>query len=475
MQKALPYIGIAFLVVLGAFMWGNHFPEANAPLAPAPESPLPGETGQIPTPQAPVVTPGEPATATGTGQEPVPIAPAVIPKDTPPGQPATSVITEKRPNYATYRTTAPQIGRAGSTVTDPVLGTRILRLTDSSDGNKGCSIQYSSWPVFNKNSTRLAVICAYGYKETVLYTFNPATFTAGARSTPDITCLSDFWWSGQDPDILFCRGGKSGTELTAYNAASGSTKLVRDFAPEVIQGGSLDQMSRSGDDDVWAFTLTDAAGDPAGYLVWKKSTNQVIERKLLSREIVDGVHIDKSGSFLIMENPGGDTRVVALRDHSVTPLTWGTDGFYHHDVGKGTVIADCGAQSGLCFRSLLSPHHLTLLLPFTESNQEQVHFTMLADNEAWALVTNEESTGSANGPEKSCTITAPFQCELYQVATDGSGKVRRLVHHYSTASTYEHQAFGNISRDGRFLAWSSDWGNANGRLDVYLAQITPAP
>jgi hypothetical protein len=37
------------------------------------------------------------------------------------------------------------------------------------------------------------------------------------------------------------------------------------------------------------------------------------------------------------------------------------------------------------------------------------------------------------------------------------------VHHNSTDVDYNHNAFGNISRDGRFLAWTSDWGNTGGR------------
>jgi hypothetical protein len=92
---------------------------------------------------------------------------------------------------------------------------------------------------------------------------------------------------------------------------------------------------------------------------------------------------------------------------------------------------------------------------------------MLADNELWAMASRYSPTGGG--------VIAAFDNEIMQVATDGSQRVRRFVHHRSVAGGdhYTEQPKANISRDGRFVAFSSNWGNANGRVDVYVAQVPP--
>jgi hypothetical protein len=43
----------------------------------------------------------------------------------------------------------------------------------------------------------------------------------------------------------------------------------------------------------------------------------------------------------------------------------------------------------------------------------------------------------------------------------------------NNGSNYAPKA--NISRDGQFIAFNSNWGNAAGRHDVYVVKIPPAP
>jgi uncharacterized protein (TIGR03437 family) len=68
-----------------------------------------------------------------------------------------------------------------------------------------------------------------------------------------------------------------------------------------------------------------------------------------------------------------------------------------------------------------------------------------------------------------------MQGEVVQVATDGSGRVRRLFHHRSVFESYYDTPRANISRDGRFVAFSSNWGVRGGRHDMFIARIPPAP
>ena len=93
---------------------------------------------------------------------------------------------------------------------------------------------------------------------------------------------------------------------------------------------------------------------------------------------------------------------------------------------------------------------------------------MLADNEGWVLKsTYTDAGGSPNNKT--------MQDEIFQIATDGSQKVRRITDHHSTGAlntNYYNQPRANISKDGGFVVWTSNW---NGRRDVYLADIPSAP
>ena len=86
-----------------------------------------------------------------------------------------------------------------------------------------------------------------------------------------------------------------------------------------------------------------------------------------------------------------------------------------------------------------------------------------ADDEGWALV--------GLFGEAPAATPAPFRKELIQVATDGSGRVRRLLHHRSVYRRYEDSPRANISRDGRFVFYTSNMGGT--RTDLYVAKITP--
>src|SRR5206468_11678059 len=76
--------------------------------------------------------------------------------------------------------------------------------------------------------------------------------------------------------------------------------------------------------------------------------------------------------------------------------------------------------------------------------------------------------------------TGAFENEVMQFATDGSQRIRRLLHHrshidnLSSTSGYWAMPKPTISRDGRFIAFTSNWGNS-GRYDLFIARIDPAP
>ena len=63
-----------------------------------------------------------------------------------------------------------------------------------------------------------------------------------------------------------------------------------------------------------------------------------------------------------------------------------------------------------------------------------------------------------------------FHDELVLVKTDGSQTVRRILHHRSVAKDYWDIPKANLSRDGRFVAFTSNWGGS-GRNDLFIARL----
>ena len=182
---------------------------------------------------------------------------------------------------------------------------------------RGASIGIPDAPVFNKDSTRIAVLCTIGgQKRLVLFDFNAATFTASNRRLWSQTGFyEDYIWSAVDPNVFYFR--KFGTErmLHSYNVATGVTTLVRDFTAD-LGGGYPVQWSRSIDDDVFAFTQQNSSSQAIGYQVWKRSTNTFLLQQAESN--IDEVQIDKSGRYLVAKAAG--VKVWDLQTGGMTQL-----------------------------------------------------------------------------------------------------------------------------------------------------------
>jgi hypothetical protein len=369
-------------------------------------------------------------------------------------------------DYSVYPEPAlPSLPAAGGTFVDPTFGTRIMRLTDPNDGSD-CRVEYSYWPTFNVNSTRAKALCVNGgVDRTRIWTFDPTGFTRGSSILmPMLPQSTDPIWSGSDPNIIY--GHSTTNLLVAFNVSTQTTTTIKDFSGTVPSGGQLQQMSMSADDNEFAFHVTNSSGTPVGYIVWKRSTNTLLLNRTESG--IDEVQIDKSGRYLEAGFTSGNNRIWDLQANppTYTDTTWGVDGFFHHDSGHGTIFTYNGPGNGVAYRQESAPHSLTALMALSSSNKTG-HMSMRANNEGWGLISNYNNDGSK--------VAYPFDNEIFQVATDGSGDVRRIAHHRSVYNDYYDAPFANISPDGRFVAFSSNWGNASGRRDVFVAMIPAAP
>ena len=351
--------------------------------------------------------------------------------------------------------------QAGAKIIDPVFGTTVLRLTDGSQGGSRCNVSYATIPVFNVNSTRAYVRCD-PFAIARFYQFNPTTFFASSGTgipSPPIN-LKQHWmiWSGTNPDVTY---GNNGAAIYAYNVATQSMTTVLNAGQILAAGESLDyQMSKSENDDVFADSF-DGSSENIGYIVWRRSDNRVLLKRY---ESVNEVEIDKTGRYLVVKRSDGAVGIWDLQTGTVNNLSIA---FHHRGLGHGTAFTGINGAS-LGYRSLATPTIITKLLPNYSwwYDTQQDHFSMLADNELWALASRYSTTGSG--------VVSAFDNEILQVATDGSLRVRRFAHHRSVVqSSYYATPMANISRDGKFVAFTSNWGNATGRLDVYVVQVPP--
>ena len=369
---------------------------------------------------------------------------------------------------------APALPAAGGTMRDPVFGTEIMRVTDERDAAGGAGTSYSYWPTFNSDNTRVLVMGAgeVGGADVGIYDFDPVNFRLGAKQTLPLLnggypFTFDLIWSHTEPDILY---GHTGAALWRYNARSRTYSLAFDLTSRLPAGYYFSQASLSTDGDVFACTLQQSGTwAVVGYMAYRASTGKILFQ---DSEVINEVRIDKTGRYLFVNTnetgPGkNEARIVDLQTGGVQNLTDDAPDHapVHYDVGTATAVGNGNYLVGISARNLSTPHAYTKILDLSaEKNYGGFHLSLLADNEEWALVSFY--TPHVNGV---------MQGEVVQVATDGSGRVRRLFHHRAVVDGYYDSPRANISRDGRFVAFSSNWGVKGGRHDMFIARIPQAP
>ena len=361
--------------------------------------------------------------------------------------------------------------QAGAKITDPVFGTRILRVTDTADFPTGAGTLYSYYPAFNKDNTYLVVREILSpFSRARFFKFDAANFTIGSgfvlSSFPAGLQEYGLIWSGITPNLTF---GVAGHKIWQINIGTQQATLVKDLS-SMGAGGYLTQMHKSLNDDMFSASIINSSGAEVGYIVYKRSSDTVLVRALVSN--LDEVQVDKSGRYLVVVyNNGSDD----IFDLNATPPRLianlsGSLGFNHRDCGVSTVFSSSSGLA-LSYRQLSTPTVIQQMIPgywsYSAANQQD-HFSMLADNEQWAMASRYSTIG---GP-----VLRAFDNEIVMISTDGTNRVQRIAHHRSVAANnnYNAQPKASISRDGNFIAFTSNWGNPSGRTDVYLVNVLSA-
>jgi len=396
----------------------------------------------------------------------------------------------------------PQLPRAGGKFIDPVFGTEIMRATDESDGPApGLGTYYSHWPTFNADNTRLLIRKGHS-GDAILKTFDPVNFRLGAGREVLLTeyprgfglSWESSIWSHNNPEVIytFANDLKGGMRLYAYNVVGKKFTLLKDFS--FLSRGRPDylhQMNMSADDDVfsWSHMRTGHNGDPVAYLVWRRSSDKVLFDTPNTMDLNE-VHIDKSGHWLnIPLNkplPDGDAmEFLNLDTAALTKIVRGAPDYKpgHGDLGTDCVVGFDAWGDGLTWRRLSAPHAVRHVFFFRTAIGKNggvtdwthdFHGTMLADNEDWITI------ATYHDPPATQIGSGIYDDEILQISLDGSERIRRVCH---TRSVYDDKTETTgywsapkptISRDGRFIAFTSNWENS-GRYDLFIVRIDPAP
>ena len=366
----------------------------------------------------------------------------------------------------------PELPKAGETFVDPTFGTTLMRVTDEGDG-KQCQHVYSYYHTFNRDSTRFHIQSG---GKAMLYRFDPQAFRVLGKA-PLFAARppggseprwDDTLWSATDPDVAYCH---TGLKLWEFNVATGKYTLIRDFAG-TFEPGYIWQMSKSLDDGTFAFSLQDPKWHVVGFAAWKRDTDKVLIHEKANPGF-DEVQLDKTGRYLVIKTGRqGRNKVIRVRVADLdTGKTWDLTDYEpdwapgHSDNGHGTVVGMDAHTPRVTLRKLSDPHTFTTVLKWGDDWSQGRHLSMLADDEGWVLIS--AYTGNklkSNGL---------FRDEIMQAATDGSARVRRLCHHHSVVREYWESPRANISRDGRFVCFTSNWGGSD-RRDVFILKV-PKP
>jgi hypothetical protein len=416
-----------------------------------------------------------------------------------------------------YAKNPPALGPAGSSVVDPSFGTRILRVTDDGTDPKrhGDSIMTPSSAEenpWNSTSTRFYVVTSGGAY--LIYDFDPATVTAHPSRSSDVAWGGEPEFSYTQPSILYGLSPRS-TEFKQYDIGSGKTTILHD-ASSCVRLKSEDtghSITVSSDDKRMETTLGPRQGDNYIAYVYDREKGCRWYNTLTGeiggnwgpkgiiptsdRFTIHNLRMSKSGKYIYiaraaktpdhpMNEPGKHWTLWEVDTMNVVPCTVECSG--HRALGYSHLISPSGKNHpmDLLIRQL---DNVTVTKPLisglgrTEGYWYDQHFswnnTNADDTNPVCLTTYRP--GNPNVPAAPLAVDGPWENEVLCVETDGkASKIWRFAHTYSTAKNgFWSTPRGNISPDGRFFMFTSDWEDQLGqtpngkkyRTDVFLVEL----
>jgi hypothetical protein len=403
----------------------------------------------------------------------------------------------------------PAIGSAGFRFTDPTFGSRMLRVTDPNVRPDRANFSYGTPPgaesnPFNLNSTKFYVVDQGG--NVIPYNFDPVNMTISRMGNTSnasggliLPLRASPSFSYTDQDLIF--GFAQGTNIfSEYRFSTGVTTQLHDPLT------CLPSITRFAHD----ISITADGQRLAGYLDGTSLNNQLIayvfDRTLGCRWLntqtgqvggqwgptgtinipdrfkMHNARISRDGQFFRLVTAGCFTTCSAtdyvwdINTLTVTPCPVNAMRCPGHKVmGFTKMINQSAVGDGYqwSIRPLNNLNNRTeLIAPVLTPT-----FFAIDDHPSWNNVQPNDSQPVclANYFTSAGTlITRAWDREIICVRTDGvQTQVWRFAHHRSNASVFQTFPKGNVSPDGRFYMFNSDWAATlgPGRWDTFIVEL----
>jgi hypothetical protein len=410
--------------------------------------------------------------------------------------------TDRQP--VPYPKDPPTLGPVGSIVTDPSFGSRIVRVTDAKTGNgesysTPSSAEQNSW---NSAGTSFYVLGRGG--QIILYDFDPATMKPHARGGLRQPFGGEPEFSLVDPNLLYGTDRRADA-FAQYDIATGRFTDLYSASKCMKLGGDdhVHGISVSADDNRLATAVGPQQDKNHVVMIYDRKqgcrwydtqTGEVggewgPKGTVLSPErfLVHGMAISRSGKYIFLTrgnpSPGHFWLIWDVDTLKVALCPGKCKG--HHVLGYNQMVAS--AEMGHPMELIIRPlDKLEQTMPLIGS-LEPLKGYWYDSHFSWNNVDAEDSTPvcfstyrPSNKPLQPPDVDGPWENEIDCMSTDPKEpKIWRFAHTFSTAKNgFWSTPRGNVSRDGRFYAFTSDWEDQLGRglktdyrTDVFIVEL----
>lgn len=403
----------------------------------------------------------------------------------------------------------PAMGPAGSVITDPTFGTRILRVTDGNTqpDYQGAAYLTPGGSFENNWNADTTMFWVWGKGGIIVYRFDAAAFRATPIPDPKNAAYPLVLpWGGpfsyRNPNILFATKGRTVIE---YDFNSGSEKTVFDANAAVPSAGGGAYTPSVSDDDSRICLAFGAVQDAHPYVaVLDRNTGKyhVLDTKASTlngrpagKALGWGIHsayMDRTGRYVVLSK--GQGRPARVSEWLVWDVDAGTvydieSEWSGHDAsGFGVRVNQSGFFGGQpafyeeqqwAVRGLsqgeINSHKFLLDWAKLPAPHQYIYSGHHSWNNARPDVMTPVVGSIVRDASKGNMPWRMWDNEIIGVATDGSGTVYRFAHHRAVwdRSNFWDDPRGNISQNGRFFSFTSNWGKTvgSGRQDVFVVEL----
>ncbi len=430
-----------------------------------------------------------------------------------PAPPTYDAVTDMTPRP---KPALPTMGLSGTVIQDPTFGTRILRVTDSQTqpNNPDASFRGPSGAFVHNWNADSTMFWAYGRGGILIFKFDPQRMSVSRvgdtrNATGGLVLPDSSVFSYRRPNIIYV---PSDVRIQEYDFDKNTYTTVFDAGNAVPGAHGAYVPSASDDDSRLCMAFGDKQDTHPYVAVLDRTKNQyhVLDTR---KSLVDGrktkiplgwgihsAYMDRTGRYVVI-GKGVDRKQGASEW-----LVWDVDSgdvadinnhWSGHDAsGFGMRVNESGYSGGnpsfyeevqYSIRPLDPAHVSEPKYLIDPAKLPTPHLSITGGHFSWNNARPEVLTPIVGSHYREVkNASKPWRAlddEIIAVATDGSGTVWRFAHHRSlTDGDFWDTPRGNVSQDGRWYLFTSNWERKLGwdkydnhfRQDMFIVEL-PAP